>query len=249
MKQWWVSFTARPRIASLRRRFAPQIAFVRARLSPGSEFGLRLTLGVLLLIGATWLFGGVAEDVVTEDPLTKIDAQITRWFRAHATPNVTRYMLIFTHLHGTIGITLLSLALALYFLWRKERYWLLTLFIAVPVGMFLNVVLKQVFLRDRPSFADPILSLTSYSFPSGHVASATLFYGVLAAFLVSSLPTWSWRALAAIVACLLVVLVGVTRIYLGVHYFSDVVAAAAWSTAWLILCLFAMDALRRRRQR
>ena len=249
MKQWWVSFIARPRIAYLRLRFAPQIAFARARLSPGNEFGLRLTLGVLLIVGAAWLFGGVAEDVVTGDPLTEVDVQVSHWFHAHASASVTRYVLIFTHLHGTIGIVLLSAALALYFLWRRQRYWLLTVLIVVPCGMLLNVLLKQVFLRQRPSFDDPLLTLTSYSFPSGHVAGATLFYGVLAAFLVSSLPTWSLRVLAVLGACLLVVLVGLTRIYLGVHYVSDVVAAAAWSTAWLVLCLFAIDALRRRRRR
>lgn len=239
---------SRPHISALIRRLAPQIAFVRARLSPENELGLRLTLSVLLLIGATWLFAGVAEDVVTGDPLTEIDVHISRWFHAHATPNVTRYMLLFTHLHGTVGIILLALALALFLFWRKERDWLLTLVVVLPGGMLLNVMLKHVFLRDRPSFSDPLLTLTSYSFPSGHVAGATLFYGVIAAFLASHLPTWRWRAAAVLIACLLVILVGITRIYLGVHYFSDVVAAAAWSTAWLILCLVAIDALRRRRR-
>ncbi len=238
---------AEPRINVLRRRFAAQIAFAQARLDPDSELGLRLTLGVVLLVGATWLFGGVAEDVVTGDPLVEVDAWISRWFHLHATPGVTWVMLLISHLHGTTGISLLALALALYLAWRKQGYWLLTLLVALPAGMLINLLLKEIFLRARPSFSDPILTLTTYSFPSGHVVGATLFYGVLAAIIVASLRSWSRRVLVVMCAGALVILVGITRVYLGVHYFSDVVAAAAWSTAWLVLCLIAMDALRRRR--
>lgn len=244
---WRGRFMARPGILALRRRFAPQIAFAQARLSPEGELGLRLTLAVVLLVGATWLFGGVAEDVVTGDPLTVFDTRISNWFHAHATPDVTRVMLFITHMHGTPGITLLALALALFLVWKKQGYWLLTLLVVLPAGMLINVLLKQAFLRARPSFSDPILTLSTYSFPSGHVLGATLFYGVLAAVIVANLRTWPRRALIVLAACALVILVGITRIYLGVHYFSDVVAAAAWGTAWLVLCLLAIGELRRRR--
>lgn len=238
MKSWWVRVVSLPRFA----------AFVRARLSPESELGLLLTLGVLLAIGATWLFGGVAEDVVTGDPLTAIDAQIALWFHAHATPAVTLGMLFVTHLHGTTGLSVLALVLGLYLFWKKEGYWFLSLAVVLPAGTLINVLLKQVFLRDRPNFTDPILTLASYSFPSGHVAGATLFYGILAAFLCSRLRSWGRRWLIVLVACTMVVLVGVTRLYLGVHYFSDVVAAAAWATAWLALCLTGIAALRQHRK-
>jgi membrane-associated phospholipid phosphatase len=233
----------------MRHRFAPCIGFVQARLSSESELGLRLTLIFLVLIGAIWLFGGVAEDVVTGDPLTKVDAQISDWFHVHTTPDVIRSMLFITNLHGTIGIGFLSLALALYFCWKKRWYWLLTLMVVLPGGILISVLLKEFFLRDRPNLSDPILILTSYSFPSGHVAGATLFYGVFAAFLASNMRSWRWRAIIILVACVLVLIVGLTRVYLGVHFFSDVVAAAAESTAWLAFCLLAIDALRRRRRK
>ena len=132
MKQWWLRVMSRPRVIALRRRFAPQIAFLQARLSRESELGLPLTLGVLLVIGATLLFGGVAQDVVAGDPLTEVDAQITHWFHTHATPDVTRYMLVITDLHGTTGVSLLALALAFFLFWKKKWYWLLTLVIALP---------------------------------------------------------------------------------------------------------------------
>ncbi len=80
-------------------RFAPQIAFVRARLSPQSYLGLQLTMGALILIGASWIFGGVAEDVVHGDPLTLVDLQLAQRFHTHSTPYLTEIMLAITHLH------------------------------------------------------------------------------------------------------------------------------------------------------
>lgn len=72
-----------------------------------------------------------------------------------------------------------------------------------------------------------------------------MFYGVLTAFLASGLSTWRRRLHIVVGAGFLVILVGITRIYLGVHYFSDEVAAAALSTAWLVVWLIAVDAMRR----
>ena len=209
---------------------------------------LKLGLRVLLLIGASWLFGSIAADVSRGDPPSALDASITQWFHVRATPWATRGMLLFTNLHSTAGISMFAVLLALYLLWKKEGHWILTLSVVLPVGMLINVLLKQTFLRDRPSFTDPILTLASYSFPSGHVAGATLFYGVFAAVLCSRLHAWQWRVAIVLTACVMVVLVGITRLYLGVHYFSDVVAAAVWSSAWLALCLTGMAALKLRRR-
>ncbi|MEP6823953.1 MAG: phosphatase PAP2 family protein [Ramlibacter sp.] len=226
--------------------FRPQLTFVKARFSRLGPLGLRLTVSVLLFIAATWLFAGIAEDVVTGDPLVLADQQITEWFHAHATPGITRWMLLVTHAHGTLGISLMGLALALYLTWRRIWSWLLTLAVALPGGMVLNVIFKHIFRRTRPSFDDPLLTLLSYSFPSGHVTGSALLYGVLASFLASRVKTWFARMLIFAGACLMVIAVGTTRIYLGVHYFSDVVAAAAWSTAWLVMWLTAADLFWRR---
>lgn len=107
----------------------------------------------------------------------------------------------------------------------------------------MNLLLKQIFRRDRPSLDDPLLSLATYGFPSGHVTGATLFYGVLAAYLASGLSTWRRQLPIFLGAGFLVMVAGLTRIYLGVHYFSDVVAAAAWSVAWLVMWLVVVDAM------
>ena len=103
--------------------------------------------------------------------------------------------------------------------------------------MLLNVVLKYAFHRTRPSFDDPLLMLTTYSFPSGHVAGATLLYGVMAAMVIAKTTAWRWRVTTVLAAIMMVALVALTRVYLGAHYLSDVIAAFAEGVAWLTLCL------------
>jgi membrane-associated phospholipid phosphatase len=128
---------------------------------------------------------------------------------------------------------------------RAER--LLTLALAVTGGLVLNILLKLVYQRARPRFDDPLLTLTTYSFPSGHTAGAVVFYGVLAAFLVSRFYDRRLRAASVIGAIVAIVLVAFSGLYLGAHYLSDVVAAACSRTAWLVLCLAGGHALARRR--
>jgi undecaprenyl-diphosphatase len=237
IKRYGQGILEQPRIKALLHRFSPQIAFIRARLSPESYLGLRLTLGAILLIGATWLFGGIAEDVVSGDPLTLVDARVSEWFHSHATPPLTRLMLVITHLHGSVAISCYVVLTALFLAWKRDWYWLLCLSVTVPSGMLLNVLTKLAFHRARPSFHDPILTLSTYSFPSGHVAAATLLYGVLAAMLVAKITEWRWRVLIVLAAIALIALVALTRMYLVVHYLSDVGAAFAEALAWLTLCL------------
>ncbi len=208
---------------------------------------LSLFFGALVLIGASWLFGGIAEDVVSGDPLTIVDAQLAAWLHSHSTPRLTQFMLIISNLHGMLAISIYALLFGLFLLWRQQRYWLLAVILTVPGGMLLNVLMKLAFQRVRPGFIDPIFTLTTYSFPSGHTAGATLFYGVLAAFLVAHISMWRWRVSVVAAAILLVALVGFSRIYLGVHYLSDVLAAGAEGVAWLALCLTAIQTLRQRR--
>ena len=231
----------RPRVHALRLRFAPQLAFIRARLSPRSYLGLELTAGAMVLLGASWLFGGVAEDVVHGDPLTLVDVQVAQWFHDHATPLVTRFMLAITHLHDPVRIIVAMAIVAAYLAWKRNWYWLICLCLTLPFGMLLNVLMKYSFHRIRPSFENPLLVVSSYSFPSGHVAGATLFYGVVAAMLVARIEPWRWRVMIVLAALAMVLLVALTRMYLGVHYLSDVLAAFAEELAWLALCLTGMN--------
>ena len=210
--------------------------FFKARLSPDGYLGLHLTLGVVTLLMAALVFGHIAEDVFTADTLVTLDLQVAAWFYANARPAFTPFVLLFTNLHGTVGVLALALLFAAFLAQKGAWDWVLRLALAVPLGMLLNVLLKNIFQRARPSFEQPLLTLTTYSFPSGHTAAATVLYGVVAAYLVCTC-TVGWRVLMVFLAVGMVALVGLSRMYLGVHYLSDVVAAMASSTGWLAIVL------------
>ena len=223
------------------------IATLRARLSAGGYFWLQLISGGIALVGAGWIFGSLAEGIVDGEPLALLDARRSLWFHLHAIEALTPLMLGVSALNGIAGISVLSVMLALYFAWKREWYWLLWLAIASPGGMLVNVLTKYAFHRQRPLFVDPIVMLSSYSFPSGHTAASTLFYGTLAAYLMPRVKTARQRTLILLAALLMIVLVGLSRIYLGAHYLSDVLAGFAEGLAWLAVCMVAVATLRRRR--
>ena len=229
-------------------RLASLVAFLRARFSPEGYLGLHLTVGALLLVMAAWLFGSIAEDVTTADTITVVDFEVARWFHAHRNPVLTKFMLFISDIHSVLGIILWSILTALIFIWKKDWYWLLGLAVSVGGGMLVNVLVKYAFHRARPSVDEPLLTLMTYSFPSGHTAGSMLFYGVLTAYLVCHVRFWRWQIPIVTIAVLMVVIVGISRMYLGVHYLSDVLAAIAESIAWLALSLTAISTLRRRNQ-
>lgn len=177
--------------------------------------------------------------------MVALDLQLSTWFHARTRPLLTEFFLGVAELHSTPGVIVLSLLFAAWLVRKKLWDWVVLLVVSVPIGMLLNVLLKNAFQRARPALVDPILVLATYSFPSGHTAAATLLYSVVAAYLISMTRRWV-RVLVVVVAAGMVALVGLSRIYLGVHYLSDVLAAVASSMVWLAVTFTAVATWRRR---
>jgi membrane-associated phospholipid phosphatase len=215
-------------------------------LSPPARLGAHLAAGALLLVAAAWLFGAIAEDVVNGDRLTVQDAQIAQWLHRHATTPLTNAMLVVTNLHSTVAVACYTAIVGLGLWWRREWRRLVTLVVCVGGGLALNVLMKLAFHRARPVFDEPLLTLSSYSFPSGHVAGSTIFYGLAVAWVFTRTTSSRWRALAVVGALAMIALVAFSRMYLGVHYLSDVGAAFAEGIAWLAICLSALAGFWRR---
>jgi len=219
--------------------------FLRDRWSPEGVLGLHLTVGLLVLVLATWLFASIAEDVVNRESLTVIDVNVSNAIHNQATKPLTVAMLVVSTIHNTVGTTVIALIITLLLVLRRLRYWALAFALSVYGGMLLNALLKSIFQRARPHFDEPIVTLTSYGFPSGHTMMATTLYGALCAFVISRVQSWLWRVVAIIAATFLIALVGFSRIYLGAHYLSDVLAAMVEALFWLALCLTAVDTMQR----
>ncbi len=220
---------------------------VKKKFSAKGFLGLHLVAGILVFATMTLTLAEISEDIIKHEPLTVADAQLSTFLHAHGSPFLTSVMFVATSFGSTVTVTCISVALGLYLLWRRRFFWFAVLVSSVAGGALLNRLLKYAFHRPRPHFDDPILRLTSYSFPSGHTMIATVLYGALAAYLLARTPDSGRRFIIIVSASFLIALVGFSRIYLGAHYLSDVLAAMAEGLAWLSLCLTVVYSVWQRR--
>src|SRR5215203_241285 len=243
---WGEALLAYPPVARLRRRYDTQLRWLLRRLTPGQYLGLHLTVGLLGAGGSLWLFGGLVEDLLTGDPIVRFDRVVDDYLHAHATPPLTTFFLIVTALGSIEAIVLLGVIVAALLAWGQRWTLLGTWLAAVAGSAVLDWLLKGLFERPRPYFAHPLIVETSYSFPSGHAMESFVVYGMLAYFTVLAFRTWESRVAVVFGAALLVVLIGFSRMYLGVHYFSDVLAGYAAGGVWLSALVTGTETIRRR---
>src|SRR6266516_3940040 len=226
---------AAPPFAWVRRRFPAQVAWGRRRLDARSPRGFWLTFTVAAGALAAWAFGGLTQDVTGHDDTVLADPHVTTWVIAHRTGWLTSALKVLTWLGSTAVIIPAGLATGLYFLIRR-RGWrplaLLTAAVAGAVGLY--DIVKALVGRPRPPGAIWIGHYTGAAFPSGHATQSAAFYAMLAIVLGAGL---SFRRRAAVwsAAALVVFIVGASRIYLGAHWLTDVLAGYALGATWVAI--------------
>jgi membrane-associated phospholipid phosphatase len=180
------------------------------------------------------------------NPFQSTDQGIATWFHERLTPAFASVLHTLTEFGSGKAIGIAVFVLALFFVWK--RWWpsLVTLLVAVPCGMLLNEWLKIVVHRQRPFVEGAFVDWSGYSFASGHTIGATLLYGQVLLFVLPALRTRHLRLLCIFSAALLVLLVGFTRIALGAHFLTDVLAAMFFGIIWLMLCTVLGKSVRRR---
>lgn len=194
---------------------------------------LKARRGRLLLLFAGVLlpfygFGALAEDIWEQESFPWDEA--TLWFLyAHANPVLNRIMLFFTHI-GFIGPLVVGTGLFFWLLWRRCRADAVFVLLGVGGALALNQGIKLFFARVRPDLWQSLAPLGTYSFPSGH---AMLSMALTVTLIILLWPT-RWRRAALLMGIPLVLLIGLSRLYLGVHYPSDVLAGWMASLAWVI---------------
>jgi membrane-associated phospholipid phosphatase len=214
------------------------------RLSPD---GSRLAIALLATLAAcTLTFSKLAEEMASGE-LVSVDGTVVMWVHNHATDLATLVLSTVTWLGGSqvlLAVTLLA-ALALL-LWRRVAHAAL-MAAALAGGEALNWALKAAFERPRPSFADPLVTAAGFSFPSGHAMVSLTVYGALAFVIAAGLRSRRGQLLVVSSAIALVLAIGFSRVYLGVHYASDVLAAYSAGLAWLTICALTLLAASRLR--
>jgi membrane-associated phospholipid phosphatase len=172
------------------------------------------------------------------NPFSGADHGIALWFHAHLTQTFVTVLRTFSEFGSSEWIgAVLSIA-AVFFM--VKRWWpsLLTLVVSVPGGMLLNEWIKVLVHRHRPFTEGPFVDWSGYSFASGHTIGATLLHGQLVLFVIPAIKSRRWRVAVVSTATCFVLLVGFSRIALGAHYLTDVLAAMFFGIMWLLLCLF-----------
>jgi membrane-associated phospholipid phosphatase len=209
------------------------------------KIGFFLLGAILAATTALFVLGWLAEEVL-ESETGQFDAVVRTAIHARASPAVTTLMQGFSWL-GSPGVlaavSLLALTAFLYF--HRPRV-AVVLAVGATGSAGLDLVLKHAFHRPRPV---PFFgaSPSSYSFPSGHALGALCVYGVLALILSARTPRWRTRLCIWVVVGLLVGMIGVSRIYLGVHYPSDVIAGYCAAVVWVGAVAFLDKVLSTRR--
>jgi undecaprenyl-diphosphatase len=210
--------------------------FLAARFDPKSQLGLGLTVSVVILGLAVWAFSGLLDAVLDNETLVRTDLKVASWLHAHATRAGLAIFGVVTQF-GSPVVSVIVVVVAIY-LWRKQRMLLLWNWLGANLGgVALEHVLKNSVHRSRPQYSAAYLGGQSYSFPSGHTMGATVCY-LLLAYIIAFRPgtTRRTRFLAIGLAMVLVGAVGFSRLYLGVHYPSDVVGGFVAGVAWLAVC-------------
>ncbi|MGH2814512.1 MAG: phosphatase PAP2 family protein, partial [Actinomycetota bacterium] len=237
----------RPAVLALRRRYATQLGFLARRFSPEGALGLSLTVGLAAEVGLGWLFGGITEDVIKGDELATRDSPVAAWLADHRVGWLTTTMRAITQLGSLRLIVPLVALTALLLLVRARRPAAALLVTAVTGASLLVVPVKLLIGRARPEGGGVLVLVDSFSFPSAHSAQAVATYGALAYLAGQAAPRWGQRVAAWTTATLIALLVGFSRLYLGVHWLSDVLGGYALGAGWLAIVITATATYQRLR--
>jgi len=163
------------------------------------------------------------------------DQQIAAVIYGWRSPILTKIMLFITNLGSTVVIVILGLIMFLL-IWRKwSKNEACRLVVTMLGGVILNNLLKIMIRRPRPMLMLPLVKENSYSFPSGHAMNATIFYLLVAVYIYKFLGKKKYKWIFVISLIFLVLLIGFSRVYLGVHYPSDVVSGILMGFLWLVI--------------
>lgn len=208
--------------------------------------GGKLSRGFIVCLAGVIAFGLLADEM-GEGDTARFDAFLRDGINGLATPALTNLAIFFSFVGDWPFLTILGFAIfgfLLYIKWKREA----VIFFITNIGeLLLNVSLKLIYQRQRP---DPLFEYAlpdSYSFPSGHALGSFCFFGILAWLLAANVQTVGIKIAIYLTAALLIFFIGLSRIYLGVHYPSDIVAGYLVASVWTLTVIFADRSLTKHR--
>ncbi|HTN90153.1 MAG TPA: phosphatase PAP2 family protein [Sorangium sp.] len=226
----------------------PALARVLHGLSAAEYLVIHLALGLALSMAAL-VFVALAEAVNGGAAIVQVDLALARALHASSSSAGVAALRAFTFLGSGAALTVVAIVVAALLLRRRHRVLAIGWLIALAGGGLLNWALKALFERQRPTFADPLAVAAGWSFPSGHSMGTFITFGMLSYLGLLFVRTPRARLLLVAFALSWTVAMGFSRMYLGVHYLSDVLAGFAAGSVWLAACISGIEVARRRPRR
>lgn len=211
-------------------------------LPPALYLFVRVALGFGIVVFAAMAFAEVAEQLRADDRLQRFDDAFMRALGGAVPPAAVAAFAFVTRLGDPATLVVLAALVAALLVWRGRRRMALAWLLALSGNALLNPLLKQVFERVRPLHEEGLVAAHGFSFPSGHSSGAVVAYGMLAYVLARRLPP-RWHLPLALVAATLAFAIGASRVFVQVHFPSDVAAGFCTGALWLAVCITSVELL------
>ncbi|MGG5172690.1 phosphatase PAP2 family protein [Pseudarthrobacter sp. J1738] len=215
--------------------------WIASSMGPYSAMWLTLIIGMGIVLGLALAGAEVYEDVVESDGVASLDHPALAYAKTLRTPGLDSAVTAFTNVGGVYGMPILAVLVAALLTWKTHNWRPVILIVAAGAGSLLaTVVGKKLIGRVRPATADAVPPYeTSPSFPSGHTLNATVIIGVVVYLLCLEIRRNWLKVLVILAGGAFVIFMGLSRVFLGHHWLTDVMAAWALGLAWLALVILA----------
>lgn len=209
------------------------VRFIMRRLDNTSLSGLPLTLLVATVVYLLFIFFGIIQNIITSNIIIAMDTRVANFLFAIRGTEFTKFFTWLTLLAvGQIILVFAVIYSIILFLWKKKTY-LLPLWITIAGSELFTYLVKLAIHRPRPLNA--IYTENSFSFPSGHASISVVFYGFIAYILFRQLKKWQHKMAVLFFGVIFILMIGLSRLYLGVHFLSDVLGGYLLGTLWLLI--------------
>ncbi|MFT2009141.1 phosphatase PAP2 family protein [Pontibacter sp. 13R65] len=234
VRQYFQEFMQQPAVVRLQERYPKPFQFLAHRFNTGSFTGLPLTLLVLVFLFNSMLLSQLTEEVIESEGIVRLDKKLTSLLFGVRSGWLSQAFFYLTQLGTRAAVFIVGAIVSVVFLYRKQ-YVTIVAFWLVMAGVGLSVRYGKTFI-SRPRPVDvAYYQEHNFSFPSGHATTAIALFGILAYFLCRRYRQPGQRRLIIASAVVLIGAVGFSRIYLGVHYLTDVLAGFMLGGLWLLL--------------
>lgn len=234
--------TRHPRVAAFESAWESRIGVIRSY----APVFLIAALGAAASIAAGDVFMELAEAMRQNSPgLARADAFVWESASLYHSSAGTPFFTFFTLLGTPVALAGVVLAVSIALAMQGRDRWLAYLILTSVGGGLINLALKEIFERQRPDLAAALRYASGHSFPSGHAMGATVVFGALAYLAVRALPTWRGKSGFIALAIATVLAICSSRIYLGVHWISDIAAGVTAGLVWVVATTLAYETVRR----